>query len=310
MEWSIIEREGYGAQFNRLSVYNNLIKKEAVTSYGEKRMTYELNFLNFIKNSKISFPIPEIIETTHTSYIMKYYKNYSPLSKLWNSYTPHLRDSILNNIGSHLYSLHTSSKNLISKSEYEKLLVTELIDKTIERIQIIKPLLEKYKHVNKVNGVDMLPFDTIINFFIQEKNKFINSKNDFELCPIHGDCQFNNILIGPNMEIIFIDPRGYFGNSEIYGLREYDQAKVDFALSGYDTFDSMSIESLNIKNDTIFVDDLRLKELESNRFTSVLVLAIWLGNAHCFIENTSKAFYSYSYAMWLASMYINGQGIN
>jgi hypothetical protein len=84
MEWSIIEREGYGAQFNRLSVYNNLIKKEAVTSYGKKRMTYELNFLNFIKNSKISFPIPEIIETTNTSYIMKYYKNYSPFSKLWN----------------------------------------------------------------------------------------------------------------------------------------------------------------------------------------------------------------------------------
>ena len=49
-------------------------------------------------------------------------------------------------------------------------------------------------------------------------------------------------------EIIFIDPRGYFGNTKLYGLKQYDFAKLLFGLSGYiapfliylgvDTFDS------------------------------------------------------------------------
>jgi hypothetical protein len=123
------------------------------------------------------------------------------------------------------------------------------------------------------------------------------------LCPIHGDCQFNNILIGPEKEILFIDPRGYYGTYDIYGIPEYDDAKIAFALSGYDNFDSMKITSLNIENDVVFVEDLRIKDLEQDSFVSVLTLSIWLGNAHCF-KDEAKAFYSYSYAMWLISLYL------
>ena len=46
---------------------------------------------------------------------------------------------------------------------------------------------------------------------------------------IHGDCNFSNMLIDPTREeggVSFIDPRGYFGNTSIYGLPDYDLAKV------------------------------------------------------------------------------------
>lgn len=46
---------------------------------------------------------------------------------------------------------------------------------------------------------------------------------------IHGDCNFSNMLIDPTRQeggVSFIDPRGYFGNTSIYGLPDYDVAKV------------------------------------------------------------------------------------
>ena len=51
MEWSIIDREGYGAQFNRLSIKGNLLKKEAKTPYGEQRIENEIALLKFIINN-------------------------------------------------------------------------------------------------------------------------------------------------------------------------------------------------------------------------------------------------------------------
>jgi hypothetical protein len=301
MEWSLIEREGYGAQFNRLWKKDLLLKKEAFTDYGKKKMAHELAFLNFIRIRKVPFPIPEILSSDETSYTMVYY-DYETLSKKWPTLSITERADILTNIRSHLHTLHKTEEIEITEEKYNSLLALELIEKTGERLKQIGPLLEKYSHIKKVNQRAFIPLEQIMNFFKEQLAIFLKTSRR-SLCPIHGDCQFNNILIGPENEVLFIDPRGYYGTSEIYGIHEYDYAKLAFALSGYDIFDSMKIESLNINNESIRVDDLRISELEPNSFVSVLVLSIWLGNAHCF-KNETKAFYSYSYAMWLISLYL------
>lgn len=54
---------------------------------------------------------------------------------------------------------------------------------------------------------------------------------------LHGDCTFSNMMLDENMEPVFIDPRGYFGHTELYGDPNYDWAKLYYSVVGnYDQF--------------------------------------------------------------------------
>jgi GTP:adenosylcobinamide-phosphate guanylyltransferase/aminoglycoside phosphotransferase len=54
---------------------------------------------------------------------------------------------------------------------------------------------------------------------------------------IHGDCTFSNMMLKNDTEPILIDPRGYFGFTELYGDPNYDWAKLYYSLVGnYDRF--------------------------------------------------------------------------
>jgi hypothetical protein len=125
------------------------------------------------------------------------------------------------------------------------------------------------------------------------------------------------VLYNPSTEhIAFIDPRGYFGSIELYGMAEYDTAKVIFALSGYDVFDNMDTVVLDIQDDTLHISNLfQLGEegeeeegkgviFKPDDIASVLAISVWLGNAHCFKHNPPKTVFSYFYAMYLASKYL------
>ena len=54
---------------------------------------------------------------------------------------------------------------------------------------------------------------------------------------IHGDCTFSNMMIRENGTPVLIDPRGYFGYTELYGDVRYDWAKLYYSIVGnYDQF--------------------------------------------------------------------------
>jgi aminoglycoside phosphotransferase len=54
---------------------------------------------------------------------------------------------------------------------------------------------------------------------------------------IHGDCTFSNLMLKDDAEPVFIDPRGYFGYTELYGDPNYDWAKLYYSVVGnYDRF--------------------------------------------------------------------------
>jgi GTP:adenosylcobinamide-phosphate guanylyltransferase/thiamine kinase-like enzyme len=54
---------------------------------------------------------------------------------------------------------------------------------------------------------------------------------------IHGDCTFSNMMLRNDSEPVLIDPRGYFGFTEIYGDPMYDWAKLYYSIVGnYDRF--------------------------------------------------------------------------
>jgi GTP:adenosylcobinamide-phosphate guanylyltransferase/aminoglycoside phosphotransferase len=71
---------------------------------------------------------------------------------------------------------------------------------------------------------------------------------------IHGDCTFSNTMIDGGGNIVFIDPRGYFGFTELYGDPVYDWAKVYYSINGdYDQFNNGNF-ALAINRNSVSLD--------------------------------------------------------
>ena len=302
-----IERVGYGTQFNQLSMIGKgTIKKESKNEYGHCKIKKEIQFLQYIQNHSIPFSIPTVLEIGETFYIMKYLSDYMPLYRYFPSASVDRKRKICNRIYEELHILHAHTKQEVSKRQFVQLLQMETKDKIYKRYEEIVPLLDRYSFIKKVNHVVLRSFEESMTIIEKRVREYVHSLEEYQLCVIHGDCQFNNILYNPSTDdMVFIDPRGYFGDKDLYGIPEYDDAKVRFALTGYDEFDNRDIQSLEIEGDNLILPNMFLmKDVCLNDFIGVLTITIWLGNAHCFKNNIHKTIYSFNYARYLATMYL------
>jgi hypothetical protein len=305
--WSLLQRnQGYGSSFNNLYLLDDKIKKEAKTFYGLTKIKKEIFFYKFIQKHKC-LPMPAFLEDSDTAYTMKYLPDYKPLFHLFPHFSENKKEDILQQIDSYLQRLHETEIQTISHEVYQKAIYKEMIDKLEKRYSEIKDILSEYSFIKSVNNVLVRTFQENLSLLQKAATKFIDSRTQYIFTPIHGDCQFNNILYNNQThDIIFIDPRGYFGDHDLYGPPEYDLAKVKFALSGYDIFDAKDVTELTIQNNNIMLDipTLITEPLKKDDFISQLVVSIWMGNAHCFKENKFKTAYSYFIAAYYASLYL------
>ena len=141
--------------------------------------------------------------------------------------------------------------------------------------------------------------DIILNYYLE--------KNYFEYSIILGDCQFSNIL-SCEENIIFIDPRGYFGDSQIYGPVEYDYAKILYALSGYDKFNSEYFNISHINDGCLYfkIDNMMdLAETDFFKFENIhraFLVIIWLSLAEYNKNNIWKCLASYYHGLYLGTL--------
>jgi hypothetical protein len=305
----IIQREGYGAGFNRLtvSIDNTTLTKESINDYGSEKIKKEIKFYKYIVENNIQFPIPTIYSFGENSYTMNYLSDYIPLYKVFPNFSEEKKKSILQKIYFHLNSLHSFTQKTITREKYTTLLLSETQTKIFNRFQDIKHIINEYTFIKKVNGIVLKGFDECMEIIRKRVEKYIESLNEYNLCIIHGDCQFNNVMYNGGEGIVFIDPRGYFGDEEIYGIEEYDYAKICFALTGYDSFDSMKIDILDIEGDSLYLPNLFTIDnpfISKNTLILPLTLSIWLGNAHSFIKQgqSKKGMFSYFYGLYLCSV--------
>ena len=76
---------------------------------------------------------------------------------------------------------------------------------------------------------------------------------------IHGDCTFSNLMVkngesGEPGEPVLIDPRGYFGFTELYGDELYDWSKLYYSIVGnYDRFNLKDFK-LDIGGKSIYTE--------------------------------------------------------
>ena len=237
---------------------------------------------------------------------MKYYTSHKVLYSIFDTLSKSTQNIVIQNIITLLNTLHSFEKININKEEFIKHIKLETYTKIIKRTTDIQPILNTYNYITHVNSIPLLSFQTILKYINEYIDTYINNLDEYSFSIIHGDCQFSNILYDKEKDnIIFIDPRGYFGDKKIYGLKEYDIAKVYFALSGYDYFDKLEVNNLIITdNNNLIIDDfsINLEFLKKIDIISVLVISIWCGNAHAFKNNPMKTAMSHFYARYLGTL--------
>jgi len=108
--------------------------------------------------------------------------------------------------------------------------------KTMDRLRRVRDLIPfADKKTITVNGRQCCN----VFFYKRDLEKILDSLPCPEFAFIHGDCTFSNMMLhgGGYLEPVFIDPRGYFGQTKLYGDPNYDWAKLYYSVIGnYDRF--------------------------------------------------------------------------
>ena len=122
----------------------------------------------------------------------------------------------------------------------------------LEKIRDLVPFAEKEYIV--INGK---PCRNVF-FYKEELSELFRRYRCGKFEFLHGDCTFSNMMLDGNMEPVFIDPRGYFGHTELYGDANYDWAKLYYSIVGnYDQF--------NLKRFRLSVKEREVEmEIQSN----------------------------------------------
>lgn len=125
------------------------------------------------------------------------------------------------------------------------------VEKTFARLEKIRDLVPfADKEYIEINGK---PCRNIF-FYKDEVRKLFSKYNCDKFVFIHGDNTFSNMLLDEDMNPVFIDPRGYFGHTELYGDANYDWAKLYYSLVGnYDQFNLKKFR-LNIGEKNVELD--------------------------------------------------------
>ncbi|MBE7702426.1 MAG: NDP-sugar synthase [Cyanobacteria bacterium SIG28] len=228
--------------FNSIEFNGDKVIKKGITEQGRKIAIDEIAWYRHIKNFDFE-NIPEIYE--FEPLIMKLIQGKNIYE--YDCLTKSQKKEILEHIVNALNKLHELEPPIPANNDDVE---NNYITKTFDRLEQVRDLIPfANDEFLKING------QYYKNIFYN-KNEFIECVKKYyptEFRLIHGDCTFSNMLFDTfNMKVILIDPRGYFGNTKLYGDVDYDWAKIYYSLKGeYDQF--------NLKKFTL---DIREKDVE------------------------------------------------
>lgn len=177
--------------------------------------------------------------------------------------------------------------------KYEKTqLLRELINtiKDLHRIGEVKTdyfsIYEAYirKTWNRLNKIrDLIPIankETVVvngkscrNIFFHKdllENRVARYRCD-RFVLLHGDATFSNIVLDKSRRPVLIDPRGYFGQTELYGDPNYDWAKLYYSIVGnYDQFNQKRFR-LTIEKDAVelVIESNGWEDMEADFFSMI-----------------------------------------
>ena len=295
--------------FNNIEIEDEVVVKGVTVQKFRHLLEDEINWYRYMENvgftsiPKVKSFEPLILERIRGLHPHQF-KDLSQVQKV----------ILIENIIRQLNDLHSTARRPVKEED----LYDVYVNKTLERIKPVTKMLKinsNKKYV--INGRQIeaiIPNDPEI---IRELFRILSPVSYF--CPIHGDPTFSNTLVTNNNEIKFIDPRGYFGNSKIFGDPRYDLAKLYYsAVGNYDQFNEQnfqfkfSSEEITIKIASSGFENA-WKTLENNsidtRDIEILHSLVWLSLSGYFVNDVDSMMASYFHGLELISEVTNKYGI-
>lgn len=212
--------------FNRITVQGDFLVKEPIDAQGEKLAIREKAW--YEKARLLNIPeLPQIYDTSPLK--MEYIKGRNIYECDFNY---EIKKSILKALIGALKTLHESECSDTDTFSIEE----AYFNKTMDRLSIIQDLVP-FAREQKI----MINGKWCRNIFYHKnelKKKLDALKVNCEkFAFIHGDCTFSNLMVRDDNRPVLIDPRGYFGYTELFGDARYDWAKLYYSIVGnYDQF--------------------------------------------------------------------------
>lgn len=299
----------YGFIFNDIKVVGNALRKKSKNVWGDKKISNEIEYYLYIQNNQINFPMPKLIDyrcmpgggLENNELTIEYISNSNTLTTLINKtnveyYTDKIR--------THMNNIH-NIKMAIPNTSLRNDLYIETVSKILDRYRDSN--LADNNSITSVNNKKIKKIEYYCETIYTTLLNIVGDRNEYSL--IHGDIHLGNILECETGELYFIDPRGYFGNSKLFGLEEYDYAKLLFGISGYSMFDNLTVDELELNDGNINIAFIKDYEyiFETGIFTKadiLLSLSIWLGNHNCF-TNINKKIMSIMIAFYYCEKYLS-----
>lgn len=241
--------------FNRITINGDKLIKEAIDEQGKKLALRESAWYKHAKEKNIQC-LPHLYSTNPL--IMEYIKGKN-IYEYQLSYQE--KKTILKQLIYTLNQLHQSDCIVADSFSIKE----AYYYKTIERLSKIEDMIpfarDKYIRINKKNCRN-------IYFYKRELEKKVEQLACKTFSFIHGDCTFSNLMLREDGTPVFIDPRGYFGFTELYGDVRYDWAKLYYSIVGnYDQFNLKEFR-LEIKETEVFlqINSNHWEDMEENFF--------------------------------------------
>ena len=226
--------------FNKIEFRDNLAIKTPLDSQGKAIAEKEIAWYEFVQNLGFS-QIPQIYALNPLTMKKISGKNIYEYECLLKSQ----KREILGKIITSLKSLHNLTPKIPAIPSD---CVETYITKTYDRLALVESLIPFARdEFIKING----RYYKNALFCKEQIAELITAHFPREFALIHGDPTFSNMLFDSfAMQVVLIDPRGYFGQSQFYGDSDYDFAKLYYSLCGdYDQFNRKKFTLLISSNE-------------------------------------------------------------
>lgn len=235
-------------------------------------------------NSKI-IPAVEKVKIDEHSFRMEYLEGYEQLCEFNEHATEKEFVDVYDRIKTNLEEMQKYTI-IVDKDTFYKDLHKELVDKVVDRCEKIKHMLINYDKNLMISRLEQV--------FTECLESAKTDQIEYSFC--HGDLNGSNILVNPTTyDVKFIDPRGYFGDTKLYGWSKYEYAKLLYCLMGYDRFNKYP--QVYTVDNPIDIDKKDLIDYLNDPLLKKLVGIIYIALAGYISQDINKANIAYEYGM-------------
>lgn len=209
-----------------------------------------------------------------------------------------------------------------SDEDIRKAFYNELVGKINVRVMPCKKLIDYFIKETEVKSIDGMEINYDYYALIGAIERWYkNNEVNFNACLCHGDPNTDNTMIDKNGNVVFIDPRGYFGDLKTIGLGmpEYDIAKFCYGLNGYSKFNGAAyiqvrcdLDELNLKvtypDDGTSITQISLDDMPIDTNEKIIVGIIWMKLTSYIINDPMKSVIAYIYGNAICTKYLKELG--